>query len=339
MLGNHEKLNLKFFSFSPYVLIVGVILSFSVGITLLGAFSQYQTDVSVLVIPKSPAMAAQGEEILANLEDIFSRLSFFERVLVDGKIERPCLDCTQDELKALWNRNSQMARNDGSLILTLSVFDPSRANSQKIAKQAVASLLATVSQYYNIKTEVDFRIVADPETRSTVRNWPLLVGVSTLLGFVLAFCLIFIFSTFALKISGKKGKEENKLSASLLKFPKLDFTAKNEINPFFQGLRDKKSVAPANLPIAPEKHHSIERTHFSVPANLPMADEIIASEGAPKHETEVLFQESSQLYDSPVFSRVENVISEATATSPEKTGEPTEEEYRRRLNALLKGGF
>lgn len=271
---------------SPYFFALGIVLSLTFGLLMLGNFRAFKSDISILIIPKNESASFQAGQIMENLTDITHRLSFYDRVLFDNRdIQDPFVGLGKDQRKEKWNESFEIKRLAESTTLNISVFNKDKFEANRIARQMALTLSEVASRFYDIRTELEFRIIEGPISSPYVRDWPWLIASSVLAGFVLSFIVLAIFNSTAGKVRGKvieKVSERDYFSPSASK----TFAPKN----LFREAPIRRASAPSNLPIAEEE------------AEKPVE----------------------------IFASLEKDI-------PEEKGEPTDEEYRERLNKLLRG--
>jgi len=272
---------------SPYFFVLAVILTVTFGLLFLNSFRSYKSDISVLIIPKSESASFQIDQIMENLTDITHRLSFYDRVLFDNReIKDPFSALDKDQRKEQWNESFSIQRLPNSTTLNISVFNKDKAEANKIARQTALSLSEVASRFYNIQTELEFRIIEGPISSSFIRSGQWLILGSITAGIISAFLILFLFNMFFTEI--KNGINKNIVKRDFFSLPskELSESVKND----FATVTMKKALAPKNLPIAEEK--------IEEPAEI--------------------------------FPALEE-------NSAEEKGEPTDEEYRERLNKLLRG--
>jgi capsular polysaccharide biosynthesis protein len=276
---------------SPYFFVLAVIFSVTFGLLFVGSFKNYKSDISVLIIPKNESASSQTDQIVENLMDITHRLSFYDRVLFDNpEIQDPLIGLSKDERKAGWNKSFLIERLPGSTTLNISVFNADKNEANKIARQMTLSLSEVASRFYNIQTELDFRIIEGPISSSYVRAWQWLVALSILSGSVLAYLFLQLFNIFSNKVEKR----------AVQSFAKKDYFSLPAGGLKLFSRENKKTIVP-----------QVSVKKAVAPANLPIAEDVI------EEETEIL-----PTLEAPVL---------------ENTGEPTDEEYRERLNKLLRG--
>lgn len=193
-------------------LLLTAALTAGVWFFLADGFKAYRSEVSILLLPRDEKTVLQAGLILENLAEISKRLSFYDQVLADdAEIKDPVADKEKDARKKYWNANFEISRNGSSSLLTLAVFDLSEKDAQKLAKQSALTLIDAASRYYNVKTEADFRLLDEVETRLVIRNQAGLLALSFALGATLAILLSYIFSVIGEKIVAFIVKEKKRL--------------------------------------------------------------------------------------------------------------------------------
>jgi hypothetical protein len=326
MLGSQKRP--KFFSL--YILVVGAIFSATVFLVLLGSFRGYQSQISIMVISKTESASLQASEVVENLKSLSRRLSFYENLISQNKGLKDLFPGkSRDEKKALWNKMFQIERGEGGTILTLTLQNAKQTDALLMAKQAAFTLINTASRYYDIKTDFDFRIIEEPTVRPYVRNWLGLALISLLLGYVASFLVVYVFES----LLSKNQTEENfdieqksfKLAfprekkVSLERIEKLDYPVMHEhpVLPEYP-VPVSKAAAPENLPVGEEFLDFVEPLEDEAPAegDTEIENDLVNNDlGMTSHPAEVPFSEAA----------------------PDPNREPSEDEYRQRLNELLKG--
>ena len=286
--------------FNAYFFILALILSAVFCFLFLENFKSYKSQITVLFIPKSEKIAVQSEQIAQNLTEFPRNLSFYEKLLADNKnIEDEFAGRSKDKRKELWNKKLEINRQKNSGVIEIKIFDDNQIRSEKIARQTAFTLFNTASRYYNIKNEIDLRIVDGPITGVKIKNWPWLILLSILAGTFLSYLITSVFSK-AENLFLKAGSGIN-----LTKPYRQDFS--NWTTAMRRKGRAKKGDKPEKKQ---EPAAAVKKSQ--APSNLPVAEE---SKAAPK--------------------KIEADKIAAKKTIP--TEEPSEEELKERLNQLLRG--
>jgi hypothetical protein len=258
-----KKIKLMQKIFSSKKLYVGIILSTIIIFLMLINFRRAYVSTSyILVIPKSDTAAINSEQIIENLSFI----------------------------PTTWNSKLEIKRLGKSGILAISILDANRHQAESINNSTIQKFIKTVGFYYDIKNDIDVRIIDEITNKeSTTKAGVMLFFSSLISGFVLTVIFLFTFSylfekkkaienirpdifNFRKSFSKKEQGMED-LNKIILKeeeeIKPLDFFEKDQIFPI------KKAAAPDNLPIAPEE---IEKTEKIVIAPQPIIREATAEE-------------------------------------------------------------
>ena len=220
------------------------IVSFVIGINMQRTF---RSEVEVLLLPKNEVVSKNMDAVLENSQKISQTLKFYDQILTaDEGIEDASQELPDYKRKQYWNSRIKIERLEKSHILLIGISNDSQFQASLVADQAAHTLGDTLSQYYNIRTELETRIIDGPVISShtslqnifSVAIWSLIIGIF----------LSFVF--FA--VNGLLGK---------ISFPKKTYIPKN--NPFTKAIPQepdyliqerkveplvKKAPAPSNLP-------------------------------------------------------------------------------------------
>ncbi|MCD6149212.1 hypothetical protein J7J13_00300 [bacterium] len=284
---------------SAYFFILALILSAVFCFLFLENFKSYRSQITVLFIPKSEKIAIQSEQITQNLTELPRNLSFYEKLLNDNKnITDEFVGHTKDKREKLWNKKLKINRQKNSGLIEIGISDNNRIRSEKIVRQTVFTLFNTASRYYNIKNEIDLRVIDGPITDVKIKNWPWLIFLSVLAGTFLSYLITSVFS----KVENFSSKAKSGIN--LTKHYRQDFSN------WTTAMRRKDRIKKSNKPEKkPESAPSAKKSQ--APSNLPIANE-----------------------PDTILEKVKNNKSVNKIISAE---EPSEEELKERLNQLLRG--
>ncbi|MDD3497976.1 MAG: hypothetical protein PHH24_00525 [Candidatus Moranbacteria bacterium] len=283
--------------------IVALAVAAGIFVVLLDS-GKYFSNIDLLLIPKNEKTAFQIDKIRNNLVHIFEK-----------KNERP-----EAELKI----------RDGDSILSIETESYIGSEAVSQAEKTSQEIINIASIYYNVKNDLDIRIIRGG-TRKAESGIFIIALASVLIGGLISFCIQIVLNYLenSAYIFLKRKKEapdtsrgiENMLIKNRSKIENLSGafskgyadekfpTEKSGVEPVYF----KKAAFPQNLPMEiseqSKQSQRIEETE-SVPGNLPF-EVMEEPEGSGRYFDEKLPEESSE--------------------------EPTEEEYKRRLNQLLKG--
>ncbi|MDQ1283751.1 MAG: hypothetical protein QG620_99 [Patescibacteria group bacterium] len=325
-----------------------------------------------MLIPKSGAVAQNIDGTLANFENIVESLPFFDNVIAENSEGLEHIEELPDYKRAdFWEDEVSVKRKNGSFVLSIEVKDKDAVLAEDLAWRVSQTFSHTVSLYYNIRTELDARIIEGPVTSiGTGQNKLYLLIWSVILGFSAIYFSFYISDKISGRIfeSGEVYPErEFSLAGLSQKFPKdkfefeskrPEFIPKEETPVVEKEIKDqetyvfpvsqpevvtgRKAAAPDNLPIAPD--------------NLPVVGENISKEysltESPERDFGKLRASDSSSRDSDMDKKEkEKIIKEATPEEVKKRLEklqgkkdvifntPSAEEAKERLNRLLSGKF
>lgn len=169
-----------------------VFVTLAFGLFWLDLFRGYKAEVTVLVVSKSET-AVLAQNIAADMKELTQTLSFYERVLASSDlIDDDFEGYTPDKRKALWNETVSVKHEKGSGILVISAQGETPEKAKRLANETTKTLLAVTGFYYNVKTDVDVRIVDGPIVATTVAQ-PVAFGAISLLSSLIVTFLFFLF--------------------------------------------------------------------------------------------------------------------------------------------------
>lgn len=299
-----QKLNVHFFI---------VALAIAVGVYIALADSgKYISKLDILLLPKNEKTAIQIDKIRGNIFVIFEKTSELEDVTV--KIE---------ENNTLINIESKK-------------YD--RSEAMGISKKASQEIINIASKYYSVKSDLDLRIVKG-DIQKNKNNIFIIIFLSAILGGIISFIVQFIVDI---------------VESSATDFMKKRKDASDVSRDIEEMLMKNKSKIE-ELSYSPEKEE-VDFVRYPVSEVTEIKDESVR-----EHKMEANFKKASSPQNLPVesFNDLEDNSVEEVGTIPgslpfevideevqvssipkilgEQNEEPTEEEYRERLNQLLKG--
>lgn len=333
-----------------------VFVTLASGLFWLDFFRSYRAEVTVLIVSKA-GMPQVSQEVTGNMAELIGTLSFYERVLAGNDLIDDAFEgYAPDKRKALWNDTVSVKQQDGSSVLSIQAKGETSEMAKRLARETAQTLFAVAGFYYNVKTDIDMRIIDGPFAAYVLVS-PILFGMTSILtGFLLTLLFFWLLKAAPGFIGGRK---ESALP------PDVSLPAEKAYPEFALGetvpwLDPKKFIPakPSGLSFEnafqetkdmPLSHMTHPVAHAPAPANLPIADTeeesplMESDEAAFPFEFETPAEESEEIYSAhqgeslgfPV--RGEHAILEKPPIAP-RTGEPTSDEYKRRLNELLSGG-
>lgn len=346
--------------FSPQVFVVGMVLSMTFFLLFIDSFKTYNSEISILVNVKSKVALENKKQIIANIIELPKTLSFYDRMLkYNSDVRDVTLGITPNKRKALWNEMISVEKSsENSSVIKVSITADREADSKLLAEKSVRTLFDSVAFYYDIKNDIDLRIIDGPISKTQFFGWYWFLLVSFFLGFIIAKLInnlvwsdkLFINKQFFKDRGGllkrsffPEHKSESEMPAEqeleLLNNLYQNEEVADSLN-FNSELEDKKDVVPSRdenfqevkaitKKFEPGKYPNFpempiaEKRQASAPDNLPIAD-----------------ADFFATYDAPQAPAKEDVeIATEEKVEEKKYEEPTPEELRERLNKLLRGEF
>ena len=154
-------------------------VTLSAGLFWLDYFRSYSAEVTILVISR-PGVAQSSADISGNLAELTRTLSFYDRMLAeDDLIDDAFAGYVPDKRKKLWNDTVAVKKiGEGSVLSLRAVGDTPEA-AAVLARQTARTLFSVAGLYYNVRTDIDLRIIDGPLV-SYVLARPLAFGLASL---------------------------------------------------------------------------------------------------------------------------------------------------------------
>lgn len=347
-----------------------VFVTFASGLFWLDFFRGYRAEVTVLIVTK-PGMAETSEDVAENAVELTRTLVFYERVLADNDlIDDAFLGHAPDARKALWQKTVSVTRQRESGVLLIRAQGDTPEQAKRLARQTAQTLFTVAGFYYDVKEEIDMRIIDGPLAEYVLKQPLLFVTTSVFSGLLLTGVFFWLLrvvpESFGRRVRRplflEKKVSEGKASVVAERTypefrvgetvpwidPQKFIPAKPE-KLFFE-----KKLQHTTPPVSMVENRPV--THAPAPVNLPTADtetgftlvdeaDLLVFENRSEEppEEDVLNQPQAAL-DFPVRGEhaieVVPVVSDASPSvlADRERAEPSVDEYKRRLNALLAGG-
>jgi hypothetical protein len=323
--------------FTTRIVIAGLILSAVLFLLFANASKKYVSSMVIFINPKSETAAQRSNQIVGNISEFPKTLALYDRLLkYNPDVKDLTAGKSASERKEYWNSLVSVRKigKDSSLI-KISITAAQKNDADQLVQKTAETLFYFSAFYYNIKNDIDLRIVEGPISYSRTTGLYWILPLSLILGFLLAFLLKYLFSSLGKAFAnsgnifkknnlfvGDSGKEitslEDLYAAEQAEIPFI-FKEKPEEN---VPQEDKKFAMPGFSEIkqltkmfeAPGKYPNFREVpkasqpKAQAPSNLPIADESIFSQPASENK-------------------------------PKEYKEPSEEQFKERLNKLLRGEF
>ncbi len=343
-----------------------VFVTLASGLFWLDFFRSYEAEVTVLVISKT-GVSGISQDVAGNMVALTRTLYFYERVLADNDfIDDDFAGSTPDKRKASWNDRVSVERQKGSSALIVRAVGDTPEQAARLARQTAQTMFSVAGLYYNVKTDIDMRIVDGPIVAWTMNNAFLFFLTSICTGFFVTAIFFLLLNMVPGFIGGRRTMMDELSDTYVAPERTYQEFAVGETVPWidpqkfvptkpktlsFENIVHERSVpvspmvhaakraqAPSNLPASTESYPASSSLGGR---GEPMAhDEMdlpVADEASLPFEFEARPEEIEMSFIEPMLEKTDETVSEPDA-SAHVQDEPTAEEYKRRLNELLAGG-
>ncbi|MEI9966773.1 MAG: hypothetical protein WDN67_04030 [Candidatus Moraniibacteriota bacterium] len=316
---------LRLSSFQKIFVVTLVFVTAASFLFWLDFFRASSARLEILVLPKT-----QMEEGRRTAHSpIFSgTLRFYDRLLeTHEEITDASAGRQADDRKAFWQNRVQARAQQGNAV-SVTFLASSEEEARALSRAYFQTLLGQASLYYNLKTQVDIRAVDGPIVAPRVANPFGYITLSLFSGIAvtsLFFLILRLFFGVGRPFPRHGAESDLPIGKSVPWLRPAHFTPSPSASLAYkseESTPEKPLVSNTfDQVLSSVEPHISKLDTASAPANLPVVDEVPAflfGDGKPSPE--------------PVPEQKEEILlSEGSA------GEPTVEEYKRRLNQLLRG--
>jgi len=349
----------NFLRVPKYAYVLAFLGAIVCGVWLAQIFRVYRSEVTLIVIAKSPDANLIKSDVVKNLAGIPKQLAFYEMLLAENPdVQDPYSKEDAKKRKAEWDAviETKISKDQGDSFITISAVMPDADDAAVMAQKTVNTLITITGKYYDIKKDIDVRIVDGPVTAAHVRSWFSVV----LLSFSFGLLIIVLFSflsdyTETIREKSRPGQILKKSSLTALGSLKEMFSKKEKTVSDEDGRKEIESIYKAEEEFqAPyeiiQEGETVSEKKDSVPDNLPIMDhiptgiypdfpEIPVSHSRVSNAPANLPVADEDFFESkpPKFVMPDDHVTAAEIDEQPKTHEPTQEELKERLNKLLRG--
>ncbi len=291
-------MNKKFFTekINTYFFLMSLALTVSAFLWLSDANSRYISRVNILLLPKNAKTSIYLNDIKENLVEIFKE-------------------------KVSFDNDAIIKSQKGNTILKIEVSDRNKQLALDLSQENLEKFLSVASKYYDIKNDLKIEIISRSTIKERGNNWNT-IFISLTLGVLLAF-IIQVLLDFPDKTFGKEGnkreffKKDNDSSKNLEKELKTILKLnKEKIEKLSKNIYSAKTKKESEIEVGKEivDDEKIRSTFkkASSPINLPIDTD------------------NADLQKNIILPNKEKVRDEVSLSE-----EPSDEEYKKRLNQLL----
>ncbi|MFZ2188260.1 MAG: hypothetical protein WAV73_01705 [Candidatus Moraniibacteriota bacterium] len=295
----------------------------------------YQSETKVLLLPKNE-ITTKGQDLIAgNFRQVLMSLAFSDRIADGNDALEASSELPNYKRKEFWDSKISVTQLEKSGIISIKNFDQNSTLAKELNNDTVENLIAVSGNYYNIKTELELRVVDGPIVKRIIsRNLFLTITQSILWALGIFVVIFFLFPfVFIKREPGRRGIPGRDFSPRVAPLKKTVpaiipeeenyFATKN----FFETVKKPEEVKV----VSPQKNVFSLPTMPSfgkkapTPANLPVSEE----------EMPDIFRQKEVIVEKKPEIPVEKAIQIEKEYIPR---EATPEEVKARLNRLLGGG-
>ncbi|EKD58761.1 MAG: hypothetical protein ACD_56C00057G0007 [uncultured bacterium] len=308
------------------------------------SFRVYESTVSIMITAKSEAASFQMDEVVANISKLPETLAFYDRLLANNLDVRDVVySKNQTQRRDFWNEIVSVKSDKKSSIIEISIESFDENVATQLANKTARTLFDTANLYYNVKTDVDLRLIDGPITKKvSISQWPWLLLASLALGFAIGFV---ISQTSSLLLEALSKQFEKIKEWKQMRMQESSPTKKIETEEPMEEEKTSGSDERAVEAVAAEPKKDAEKSLED--KELETLNKIIQQDiypnfpEMPKHASA---PDNLPIADSSFYMADEKMNEEKVAEANEETSEaeqlhrePTPEELKKRLNELLKG--
>lgn len=171
--------------------VVFVPLLLAAGLFWMDELRGYRGEMALLVLPKDDVARGAAANLAALARETAFAASVYEEV--GAGIENPLVGRTPAERQAIWKKAVDVRVVGTSDVIHIASLGDDQDEALALSKAVAAELVHTASRYYNQKTDLDIRIVADPAAIPSLSAWPRLLVyiIGTAFFFTILFFLVY----------------------------------------------------------------------------------------------------------------------------------------------------
>lgn len=331
-----QKMNEFEEHFSWQVFLAGLVLTVMFFLIFINSFKTHTAKIEILFTAKSETAALQSRQILNNLIELPKTLNFYENLLDNNSDVRDIAERKSNlQRKEIWNSlvSARKVEKNSSLF-EISITTKRENDAKILAQKTVRNLFDTASTYYNIKNDVDLRIVDGPILETNLISgsfWALVFAV--IFGFSLAILLRYLVGSSQKIFAGSRQIFAEK---NWFDFSKKEPESSEEEKKYLENLYSSEQMQmPLEKPEIPEKkdvkfEEMKELTKMIEPDKYPNFREI------PKNSAQATSSAPANLpiAEGYVFGQQ---TEEKKVAEKKEYSEPDQEKLKERLNKLLRG--
>jgi len=340
-----QKFGINKTQFSVQFFVAFLVLASAFFLAFITGFKTYTASITVLVNAKSEFAAQHEKQILGNILEFPRMLSFYDRLLKYNTDVRDAVENKSlTQRKEFWNDMLSVKKvgKDSSLI-KISITTSQKNDAQQLVQKTTETLFHFTGFYYNIKNDVDLRIIDGPISERNIFGLWWMLPLSIALGFL---AVIFLQSMITKSIDSFAKKESFFKNKNLFDFS-WPANGKTPVSPEaeMESLKDlyMSEQVEATFPIQP-KNDTSQFQEMKKLTKMTEQDKYPNFREVPKHaEQKASAPENLPIADDSFFMQIGNGQKQSESNqiysekSEIKKPEPTADQLKERLNKLLRG--
>ena len=305
----------------------------------------YESETDILLLPKNETGALSLDATIDNFKLVLESLAFNDRIAENSDALEAGLELPNYKRKEFWNSKLSVARAEKSGVIRIKNFDKESVLARELNADTVENLIAVAGNYYDIKTDLEMRIIDGPIVQKiAAQNLPITVGVSALWSLGIFVVMFFLFPFIFIKKEPRKralpGQEFSRQRAQGKKIiPAIIPEEENYFatRDFFEQAKKTEEVKVTEKVSVTEKVQS-QKSNFSLPTFPSFGKKAPTPVNLPVNEEEIpdIFRQKATMPE--VGKELVPEKKEEESIPEYIPREATPVEVRARLNRLLSGG-
>jgi len=307
----------------------------------------FQSEMDILLIPRNKVVALNADKIQNDTKKIIESLNFYDQILDSETLSTEfSLGRTASQRKGDWNRKIDVFKTKNSNVVSVFAYDSDQKQAEILSQKIARQISDTMSYYYNIRTELDIRIIDGPVSERKAGFFNILFWILSLsIAGISGFGAFLFFNSF--QWSSKRevlhfNEKEFPIENTLIQEEDYQFPEKEELEIPEEIVlnQEEEETFPDMFPLEEffpeEEKESVEMPEQKIqacpiktsaaPSNLPIAEDSDLKFSTPEKKEEKTSQEE-----------IMEILEKAKSLKESSIHEATPEEVKARLNRLLKG--
>lgn len=177
--------------FSMQFFLAGIVLTVAFFLVFISSFKTYTASITILINAKSEIAVSQEKQMIGNMLEFPRLLSFYDRLLkYNPDVRDVAENKSPSQRKDFWNDMLSVKKvgRDSSLI-KISITTQQKNDAEQLVQKTARTLFDTAGLYYNIKNDVDLRIVDGSISKRNIFQYWWMLPLSLVVGFLVTIFL------------------------------------------------------------------------------------------------------------------------------------------------------